>query len=132
MEILIKLIATGSILGILDFLWLTFGARKLYESEMPSLLLDKPNIVPAATFYLLYIIGVVWFVLAPALEKNSVLYAVFSGGLFGLVAYATYGMTNLAVFKGFTAKAMVIDMVWGMCLTAITAVGAYYIVKWLV
>lgn len=131
MELLIKLLATGSILGILDFLWLRFGARKLYESEMPALLLDKPSVIPAAVFYILYVVGVVWFVVAPAVEKGSWMYALVSGALFGLVAYATYGMTNLAVFKGFSSKAMVIDMAWGTLLTAMTGVGAYLIVKWL-
>lgn len=132
MELLIKLLATGGILGILDFLWLRFGARPLYESEMPRMLLDKPNAVPAAAFYILYVIGVMYFVVTPALEKGSWVHALVGGALFGLVAYATYAMTNLAVFKGFTAKAMVIDTIWGMFLTAAAGTGAYFIVRWLV
>ncbi len=132
MELLIKLFATAGILGLLDFLWLRFGARKLYESEMPNMLLDKPNALAAGTFYVLYVIGVMWFVVTPALEKDSWTYAAVSGALFGLVAYATYGMTNLAVFKGFTSKAMLIDMVWGAILTAAAGTGAYFIVRWFV
>lgn len=131
MEILLKLLITGGLLGILDFLWLRFAARRLYETEMPGLLLDKPNAAPAALFYLLYVIGVVWFVITPAIEKGSWSYALLSGALFGLVAYGTYGMTNLAVFKGFTAKAMIIDMVWGTILTAAVGTLGYVIVKWL-
>lgn len=131
MEILIKLLATGGIIGLLDFLWLRFGARPLYESEMSKMLLEKPNAVPAAVFYVVYVIGVVWFVVTPALEKGSWVYALVSGALFGLVAYATYGMTNLAVFKGFTSKAMVIDVIWGTVLTACAGTGAYFIVRWL-
>lgn len=129
MDILIKLLVTGGLLGVLDFLWLRFGARKLYESEMPQLLLDKPNAGAAALFYMLYVVGVVWFVITPALEKGSWVYALASGALFGLVAYATYGMTNLAVFKGFTAKAMLIDMAWGTTLTALVGIGAYMVLK---
>lgn len=132
MEILIKLLATGGMLGVLDFLWLRFGARRLYEAEMPNLLLDKPNPGAAAAFYVLYVIGVVWFVLTPALEKGSWTTAAVNGALFGLVAYATYGMTNLAVFKGFSAKAMVIDMAWGTFLTAAAGTCAYFIVRWFV
>ena len=132
MDLLIKLIATGGILGILDFMWLKFGARRLYESEMSGMLLEKPNAGAAAAFYVLYVVGVVWFVVMPALEKSSWQYALFSGALFGLVAYATYGMTNLAVFKGFSTKAMVIDMAWGTILTAAAGTGAYFIVRWLV
>lgn len=132
MDIVIKLLVTGGLLGILDFLWLRFGARALYESEMPALLLNKPSVVPAAIFYLLYTAGVVWFVVTPAIEKSSWAYALLSGALFGLVAYGTYGMTNLAVFKGFSTKAMATDMVWGMTLTALVGLGAYFVVGWLV
>lgn len=132
MELLIKLLATGGIMGILDFLWLRFAARKLYESEMPGMLLDKPNAAAAGAFYLIYVIGVVYFVITPALEKSSWTHALVGGALFGLVAYATYGLTNLAVFKGFTTKAVLTDLAWGTFLTAAVAVGAYFIVQWLV
>lgn len=132
MELLIKLLATGGIMGILDFLWLRFAARKLYESEMPGMLLDKPNASAAGAFYLIYVIGVVYFVITPALEKSSWTHALVGGALFGLVAYATYGLTNLAVFKGFTTKAVLTDLAWGTFLTAAVAVGAYFIVQWLV
>lgn len=117
-------------MGVLDFLWLRFAARKLYESEMPGMLLDKPNMIPALIFYVLYVVGVVFFVVTPALQKGSWPYALGGGALFGLVAYATYGLTNLAVFKGFTAKAVAIDLAWGALLTAVMAVGAYAAVKW--
>lgn len=129
MELLIKLLAVGGLMGILDFLWLRFAARKLYESEMPGMLLDKPNAGAAALFYVLYVVGVVYFVLTPALEKDSWSHALIGGALFGLVAYGTYGLTNLAVFKGFTSKAIAIDMAWGAFLTATVAVGAYFAVK---
>lgn len=129
MELLIKLLATGGIIGLLDFLWLRFGARKLYESEMPNMLLDKPQVAPAAAFYLLYVVGVVYFVVSPALQKGDWTQAAIGGALFGLVGYATYGMTNLAVFKGFSAKAMVIDMVWGTLMTCLAATAAYFVIR---
>ena len=56
--------------------------------------------------------------IAPAAEADSVMKAVISGAVFGLVAYATYDLTNLAVMKGFTLKIALIDMVWGMALSA--------------
>lgn len=132
MEILIKLLAAGGIMGILDFLWLKFGARKLYESEMPGMLLDKPNGGAAAAFYVLYVIGVVYFVVTPAIEKGSWSNALVSGALFGLVAYATYGLTNLAVFKGFTTKAVLTDLAWGTILTALVSVGTYFVFQALI
>jgi len=129
MELLIKLLAAGGIMGVMDFMWLRFAARKLYESEMPGMLLDKPNVAAAAAFYVIYVVGVVYFVVTPALEKNSWTYALGSGALLGLFAYATYGLTNLAVFKGFTPKAVLIDLGWGTVLTATVSVGAFFAVK---
>lgn len=132
MELLIKLLAVGGIMGILDFMWLRFAARKLYESEMPGMLLDKPNAIAAGLFYIIYVIGVVYFVVTPALEKDSWIYALTAGAMLGLLGYATYALTNLAVFKGFTVKAISIDIVWGVFLTATMSVGAFFITKWLI
>ena len=129
MELLIKLIAAGGIMGILDFIWLGFIAKKLYYDEMGSILLEKPNMPAALLFYVIYVVGVVVFVISPALEKGSWQHALGYGALFGLVAYATYDLTNLATLKGFSPKIVVIDMVWGMALTAVVAVGAYATVK---
>lgn len=132
MELIVKLLAVGGVMGVLDFLWLRFAARKLYESEMPGMLLDKPNALAAAGFYIIYVIGVVYFVVTPALEKDSWLYALGSGALLGLFAYATYGLTNLAVFKGFTTKAVLIDLAWGTFLTAVVSVAAFFVTRALV
>lgn len=129
MELLIKLITAAGIMGVLDFLWLGFIAKKLYYGEMGKLLLEKPNMVPALLFYAIYVIGVVVFVITPALEKNSWQYALGMGALFGLVAYATYDLTNFATVKGFSAKVVVIDLLWGMFITAVVAVGTYFVVK---
>jgi uncharacterized membrane protein len=129
MEILIKLLAAGGIMGILDFVWLGFIAKKLYYGEMGKILLKEPNMGPALLFYAIYVIGTIVFVINPALEKDSWTYALGYGALFGFVAYATYDLTNLATFKGFSAKIAAIDLVWGASLTAVVSVGSYFIVK---
>jgi uncharacterized membrane protein len=130
MELLIKLLATGAIMGVLDFIWLGFVAKKLYYSEMGGILLEKPNMPAALLFYVIYVVGVVIFVLTPALEKGSWQHALGYGALFGLVAYATYDLTNLATLKGFSPKIVAIDLIWGSALTAVVATGAYFIVRW--
>ncbi len=129
MELIVKLLATGAIMGILDFFWLGFIAKKLYYSEIGTLLLEKPNMPAALAFYAIYIVGVVMFVLTPALERGSWQHALGYGALFGFVAYATYDLTNLATLKGFSLKIVAIDLVWGAVLTATVATGAYFIVK---
>lgn len=107
-----------ALLLIIDMVWLMWLGRGFYVEEIGSLLLEQPNLIAAFTFYALYIAGLVYLVIAPAAEAESVMKAVVSGAVFGLVAYATYDLTNLAVMKGFTLKIALIDMVWGMVLSA--------------
>ncbi len=106
------------LLLIIDMIWLMWLGRGFYVEEIGGLLLDQPNLIAAFAFYALYIAGLVYLVIAPAAESESVMKAVISGAVFGLVAYATYDLTNLAVMKGFTLKIALIDMVWGMVLSA--------------
>lgn len=129
MELLIKILAAGGIMGILDFVWLGFVAKKLYYSEMGNILLKDFNMVPALMFYVIYVVGVIVFVINPAIEKGSWTYALGYGALFGFVAYATYDLTNLATLKGFSPKIVVIDLAWGAFITATVAVGTYFAVK---
>ena len=107
-------------LGI-DFLWLGWLGRGLYVDEIGDLLRPRPDMAAAAAFYLLYSIGLLIFVLKPAQMAGSLQHALVYGALFGLVAYGTYDLTNLAVLKGFTLKIAIIDMVWGAVLTAVTS-----------
>lgn len=114
--ILIWAIAAVIMLAI-DMVWLMGIGRGFYVQEIGDLLLEKPNLLPALAFYVLYSIGVTVIVIAPAIEAQSVVRALIYGLLFGLVAYGTYDLTNLAVMKGFTLKIALIDMVWGGLIT---------------
>lgn len=107
----------GSLLA-LDSLWLVKIAPKLYKSNIGHLMADKPNMLAAGLFYLIYIVGVVVFVVQPAFDKSSIGYALGRGALFGLVAYATFDLTSNAVFKNWPARITAIDMLWGTILTA--------------
>lgn len=127
MDIVLRLLVAGGVMGVLDFVWLGVVAKKLYYGEMGRILLEKPNMIPAILFYCIYVIGVVVFVISPALEKQSLIHAVGYGALFGFVAYATYDLTNLATLKDFSAKIVVIDLLWGAFLTAVVA-GVTYVV----
>ena len=129
MELTIAFISAASIMGALDYVWLGYIGKKIYYGEMGELLLKKPNMVPALIFYVIYVIGTVVFVIAPALEKESLLHALSMGALFGFVAYATYDLTNLATMKGYSRKIVVIDLLWGALITALTATGAYLAVQ---
>lgn len=129
MELIISFIVAAVIMGVLDYVWLGYVGKKLYYREMGNLLLKKPNMLAALLFYVIYVVGTVVFVVVPALEKESLLYATGMGALFGLVAYATYDLTNLATMKGFSRKIVVIDLLWGALITMLTATGAYLAVQ---
>lgn len=124
---LVQLLVTGGVMGLFDYIWLRFVANSFYKSQIGQLLLEKPNMTAAVLFYIIYVVGVVAFVLSPALEKGSLAYAAGYGALFGFVAYATYDLTNLATIKGFTNKLVMVDLVWGTVLTAAVASISYLI-----
>jgi uncharacterized membrane protein len=119
-------LSLASLLAI-DALWLTKIAPKLYKSNLGHLMADSPNLLAAGLFYLIYIVGVVVFVVQPAYEQGSLIYALSRGALFGLVAYATFDLTGMAVFKDWPAKITVIDLLWGTVLTAGVSVLATYL-----
>jgi len=105
----------------IDMVWLMWLGRGFYMQEIGDILLEKPNLPAALAFYVLYSIGVVVIVIAPALEAQSAMRALLYGLIFGLVAYGTYDLTNLAVMKGFTTKIALIDMIWGGLITGFTS-----------
>ncbi|MFZ1812159.1 MAG: DUF2177 family protein [Candidatus Saccharimonadales bacterium] len=125
----VKVLVAGGVMGVLDAVWLGVIASKFYKSQVGSLLLEKPNMAAAVIFYLIYIVGIVVFVLTPALEKDSWQHAVGYGALFGFVAYATYDLTNLATLKGWTTTLVIVDLLWGAALTATVAGVSYWIIS---
>ena len=120
------LLSFGSLL-VIDSVWLTKVAPKFYKSNIGHLLAENPNLLSAGLFYLIYIVGVVVFVVQPAVDAKSLSYAVSRGALFGLVAYSTFDLTSMAVFKNWPAKVTVVDMLWGTILTTLVAVLATFI-----
>jgi uncharacterized membrane protein len=105
-------------------IWLAGIARSLYVAEIGTLLKKSPNLAAAASFYLIYLAGLTFFVLIPAHEAGNVARAALTGAAFGLVAYATYDLTNLATLEGFTARIALIDMAWGAFVTGLSSAGA--------
>lgn len=110
---------------VLDFAWLGWIARGFYRSQLGPLMASTVNWAAALAFYCLFVAGVVVFVVAPALERDSLVRAVLLGALFGLVTYATYDLTNLATLRGFPAVMVPVDMAWGAVLTAVVASAGY-------
>jgi uncharacterized membrane protein len=117
-QTLIQYVVVFVIFLAIDAVWLSNAGRLLYVPEIGALLRDKPNFVVAFLFYAIYALGLLVFVVQPALLTTDYGRVLLLGGFFGLVAYATYDMTNLATMKGFTTRIAIIDMVWGTVLSA--------------
>jgi uncharacterized membrane protein len=100
----------------LDMVWLGVVAKSFYAKNIGFLMRADVNWVAAILFYLLFIAGLVLFVILPAVEKGSWMRALTYGALFGLITYATYDLTNLATLKDWPVIVTVVDLGWGMVL----------------
>jgi uncharacterized membrane protein len=109
----------------IDMVWLGLVAKGFYRRELGSLTRDRVQWPAALLFYLLFILGLVVFVVAPAVDDGSWLRALLYGALFGLIAYATYDLTNLATLRGWPLPVTVVDLVWGTVLAAAVSVATY-------
>jgi len=111
----------------LDMMWLGLAAKKFYGEQIGFLMKTNINWLAAIIFYLLFIAGLVFFVIFPAVEKKSWLNALFVGALFGLLTYSTYDLTNLATLKDWPLLLTVVDIIWGMVLSASVSLISYFI-----
>ena len=129
-KLIISYLLTTVVFFAVDMAWLGLIAKGLYKKYLGSFLSDKVNWPAAIIFYLLFIIGIFYFAILPAVEKNSLAKAIISGALFGFFTYATYDLTNLATLKDWPLPIVFIDIIWGAVLTGIVSTAGFYIVKW--
>ena len=120
----VAFVAALAAMAVIDGLWLGLVARTFYRRHLGPLMADRPNWTAAVAFYLLYVVGATVFAVLPAADSGSLLDAAWRGGLFGLVAYATYDLTNAATLRGWPGIVVVVDMAWGVVLTAAVATAA--------
>lgn len=126
----IKLFATAlPVFFAIDMVWLGVVARSFYRSQIGALMKPDVNWTAAIIFYLIFVAGLVVFVISPAMEKGSWMHAVLFGGLFGFVCYATYDLTNLAVAKDWPLLVTIVDLAWGAVLAASVSGITYLIVS---
>ena len=104
---------------VIDMIWLGLVAKKFYRQQLGSLMRAGVNWLAAIIFYLLFIAGLVFFVVYPAVEKGSWFYALWTGAFFGLICYATYDLTNLATLKNWPLKMTIVDLTWGSVLSGV-------------
>ena len=116
---------TFSVFMVVDLIWLGFIAKNLYAKHLGYLMADKVNWIAAIVFYVIFIIGLLYFVIMPGESFQKVL---FTGALFGFITYATYDLTNLATLKDWPITITIIDLIWGTVLAATTSSVSYLII----
>lgn len=122
MQALILFLASSVVFLILDAVMLTNVMRPLFERHLGDGLAADFRLAPAAAFYLIYMMGLMWFVALPALRAGDGLGHVFLGGaLLGLMCYGTYEFTSFAVMRDWHWHMAAVDTLWGGLLTGITA-----------
>ena len=129
-KLLLAYLLTGAVLLPLDFLWLRYVGQGFYRDRLGDLLAPEVNLPAALAFYLLYLLGIVVFVMRPALDSGSWPGALLYGALFGCIAYATYDLTNLATLRGWPLSVTLLDIAWGAAVTAFSAgVAAWLLLR---
>ncbi len=114
---------------VIDMVWLGLVAKTFYKKHLGFLM--RPDIIwPAAiAFYLLFVVGLVLFVIEPAVQSASWPRALISGALFGLICYATYDLSNLATLKDWPVIVTAVDLAWGATVTASVSVITFFFAK---
>ena len=114
---------------IIDVIWLSYATKSFYRPLLGDLISDKPVLWAAGLFYVLYMFGMAVIVIQPCIEQSALTKSLYTGFLFGLVAYGTYNLTNMATIKGWSEKVVFVDMIWGGCLTALSSYLGIFIAK---
>tara|TARA_B110000263_G_C15074655_1_gene403436 strand:+ start:82 stop:492 length:411 start_codon:yes stop_codon:yes gene_type:complete len=128
-SLIISFIFVSSIFLILDIVWLSITVKSLYKPALGGLLKDKPLMWAAVLFYVIYLIGLGLIIVKPALANDSILQAFWTGVVFGVVAYGTYNLTNMATIKNWSPSIIWIDMIWGGLLTGFSSAVGIYLTK---
>jgi len=115
---------------ILDAIWLTTMMKTFYSKHLGHIFADKPSLTPALVFYVIYAIGLLYFVVLPLITANASYGKIFLTGAFlGLIAYGTYDLTNQATVKNWPTIVTVVDLAWGAFLTGAVASITVWIMK---
>lgn len=131
-QFLIAYAGSGLFLLVADVLWLMLAMGPLYKSALGERMRTDVAMLPAALFYLLFVVGIVIFVVVPVFRNASVAgYGTVAllGALLGLIAYGTYDLTNLATLRDWPVRLAVIDMAWGTLVTGGASVVGLYALR---
>lgn len=126
MDFLIVYLITFVAFFVVDIIWLGLVARKFYKEQLGFIMKEKTNWTAAVIFYFIFIFGLVFFVIDPALQSGEIMDALIRGLLFGLMAYSTYDLTNLATLDKWPLKVTIVDLIWGTTLGGLVSVISFF------
>jgi len=119
-QLVIAYLATAVVIVALDLLWLGVIAKKFYQNGIGHLMAEKPNVMVAVVFYLVYAWGIVIFAVRADPEPGWI-HALLVGAMFGFFAYATYDLTNLATLRKWPWWLSLADIAWGTLVSGVAA-----------
>ncbi|MGM0379820.1 MAG: DUF2177 family protein [Bacillota bacterium] len=122
-------LVTFSVFMVIDLIWLGVVAKNLYQKYLGYIMTSNINWIAAVIFYIIFVIGMLYFAIIPALDDMSLKKAIINGMAYGFITYATYDLTNLATLEDWPIFITIIDMIWGTTLAGLTTVISYLILK---
>lgn len=119
-------VAALVVFALIDGAWLYFMGQYLYKPTLGEILEPNVRLGPAIAFYLLFPVGLTVFGVDPALKSGSMSTALIYGALFGLLAYATYDLTNFATLKNWTLQITLIDIIYGAIVAGLASAAGFF------
>jgi len=128
MKIYVSAIFLSSIIFlVVDIIWLSYSVKYFYKPQIGSLLNEQPVIWAAVLFYFVYIFGISYIIIHPNIIETNILNIFIKGMIFGIVAYGTYNLTNMATIKNWSSTVVFVDMIWGGLLSGFSVSTAIYL-----
>lgn len=125
-QLFLYLILLGAFL-VIDLTWLGVLAKNFYRDQLGNMMADSVNWWAGVIFYLLFVVGLLVFVVNPAIAKESVGWCIGIGFFFGVITYSTYDLTNLSTLKDWPLKVTVVDLIWGGVLSASVSIVGFIV-----
>jgi uncharacterized membrane protein len=122
--------ASALVLISLEALWIGVLAKSLYQQGIGHLMAENPRMGVALLFYVVYVAGLLLFVVVPNAQDGAWGMTLLHGALFGLVAYATYDLSNLATLKDWPLAMSLIDIAWGAFASCVAAGAGKAALNW--
>jgi uncharacterized membrane protein len=113
--------SSAALFAVIDLVWITYVVTPMYRANLGAILAEKFAAAPAIAFYLLYILGMMYFAVVPGMQAGSWKLAAMHGAMFGFMTYATYCLTNMAIMKVWPLSITIADIAWGAFITALVS-----------